>query len=980
MLNIQSGRNKVDELLLLHTPNHQTNQKYSTNSEYTNKINKKDIIVTKNNKCIRLLQLNIHSLRNKIDSLTVFLDSLDMPEILLLTEHWLELLEPCYIPQYYVVSKYCREDVHGYGGTMILVNKNFSDHLNLEPINKYDNLIIKHIFEFSISFAKKQNVYILCVYRPPGSNIVQFLTNLEIILMDLPANSKLILSGDLNINYENQKCHDTHALKNLLISFNLKMHVNAPTRITSSTSSLIDYFCTNYDHDKIECQLISVEFSDHEALVINCPFNKNLKVSLPQKQGRIFSQKNFKNFKTYASNINWGNVLHSLQPIENFHLLLNHCFNKSFPICKMRKRKKKKHWITKGIKMSAKNLRSLCYIKKFTDSFFFINYTKTYKKIYHKIIKTAKQNFYKNRIENAKNKTREAWSIVNDLRDINRSQPHRSHLNPNILNDYYCSIACKLTANLQSVTNPLYYLQNVFIRDEFSIQPTNITELKQTFKELKNKKSSGTDEITVKIFENLNDGILEVLSQAINRSFYSGLFPNCLKTALVIPLHKSGSYDDPANFRPISLLPTLSKIIEKILKKQILAFLNKHHIINASQFGFQKSLSTNDALFSFLENLYLSLNDKDFAAAIFCDLSKAFDCVNHQLLTQKLSIYGFRGISLSYLQSFITERFQYVKNGNLKSELKPIKHGVPQGSVLGPILFILYINDLSRVQIRGNLTIFADDATLKWSDKNQKHLELMVTEDISKIKEWCDSNYLCLNFDKTKVLGFKFPTQDIDLQDGTIKTRQDTKFLGLHIDDNLKFDKHIINLNKKLSAGCFAVRQTFNDLGSKMAKSTYYALLDSNLRYGIAFWGHCNTNLFRSVFVLQKRAVRYLCGSSIREHCKPLFVREKILTLTCIFILETVCLIFKKYRDVTYSHTHNTRNHNNISLPIPRYTYTKQSVIYDSLKMYNKLPKYCKTSNSYKIFRKAVKNLLIGKAYYDVQEFFSDVLYTDQTT
>lgn len=940
---------------------------------WTGNDNDKNYSLTKIDKNkVTVVQLNIRSLRNKLDDLFIFLEDNDTPDIILLTEHWLEITEHCNVQEYYIVSKFCRQNVTGYGGTMILINKEFSKYFGLEAVNKYDHLLIENIFEFSIAVSKPHKLYIICIYRPPYHNIDQFLINLEYILMDLPVSSKIVLGGDFNVDYDAESSHSTLGLKDLLKSFNLQMHVKSPTRICNGNSTKIDYFCTNFLEEFVSCRVLPVEFSDHEALVVDCPFRFKPRAIKPERQGRIFSRTNFSKFREYILNFDWQSVLAYNEPIEEFHALLVHCFSESFPLCKMRKRKIKKTWITKGIRTASKNLKSLSYIKKFTNNLFFQEYFFKYRSIYRQIVKKAKIIFYENRLNDANNKTKEAWSIVNDLRGKNSVQPHVSDLDSNILNKYYCSIANRLTENLHSNIDPLEGLRDLLVDDTFTFRNTNTLELRCIFDEIKNKNSSGIDEISIKIFQNLNNHVLDILAQAINEGFSSGIFPNCLKTALVIPLHKSGSYDDPANFRPIALLPTLSKIIEKIIKKQTLEFIENNNIINSSQFGFQKSLSTNDAIFSFLESLFFNINDKEYAAAIFCDFSRAFDCVNHKLLKDKLSIYGFRDISSLYFESYLTGRKQVVKNGDSKSELQEISHGVPQGSVLGPILFILYINDLSNLKIQAHLTSFADDTTLKWSNTNQGNLKTIISEDILKVKDWCDANFLSFNIEKTRILSFRFSISNIELEDRCIKCNNSTKFLGLHIDNNLRFDIHILNLNKKLSSGCFAVRQTYNELGSMMARTTYFALIESHLRYGIAFWGYCSRQLFSSVFVLQKRALRFVCGAKLRDHCRPLFKRQQILTVSCIFILETVCLIFKKYKNSTLSHPHNTRNHGCIALPIPHFTQTKQSLIYDSVKMYNKLPNYCRLGEDYGRFRRSVKDLLTAKAYYDTDEFFAD--------
>lgn len=196
--------------------------------------------------------------------------------------------------------------------------------------------------------------------------------------------------------------------------------------------------------------------------------------------------------------------------------------------------------------------------------------------------------------------------------------------------------------------------------------------------------------------------------------------------------------------------------------------------------------------------------------------------------------------------------------------------------------------------------------------------------------------------------------------------------MGILIDNKLKFRDHIQKLNKKLACGCYALRVVTKELGVKMGRTVYFSLIESHLRYGIAFWGYCNQELMNSILVAQKRALRFLCGAGCREHCRPLFIKQGILTVICIFILETVCLLHKKYKYYQNSAQYNTRQNSNIPLPIPRSALTKKSLIFDSIKIYNHIPMAFRQVSNDRIFKKSVKKLLLSRPYYHVQEFLNE--------
>ena len=237
-------------------------------------------------------------------------------------------------------------------------------------------------------------------------------------------------------------------------------------------------------------------------------------------------------------------------------------------------------------------------------------------------------------------------------------------------------------------------------------------EIIQTIDSIKSRSSCSIDGLSIKIFANLPINVIKILATLINDSFVAGIFPECLKTAIIIPLHKGGENTDTSNYRPIALLPALSKIIERLIKARLMPFLFKHNILSENQFGFLPNKCTGDAIFSVLHGVYSSLNEKLSTATVFCDYAKAFDCVDHDILIRKLNFYGIRGVSSDWFRSYLSERKQLVRANGADSVCKPISSGVPQGSVLGPVFFLLFINDITNVEIHEKICLFADDASI----------------------------------------------------------------------------------------------------------------------------------------------------------------------------------------------------------------------------------------------------------------------------
>jgi hypothetical protein len=266
----------------------------------------------------------------------------------------------------------------------------------------------------------------------------------------------------------------------------------------------------------------------------------------------------------------------SPEPLVLFHSVVLDVFDRAFPLRWIKhKARKKKPWLTEGLRVSARNLRCLNNIKKFfPNNPDFVSYCNGYRSIYRRLVKVAKERHYSSRLSEAKNKQKESWSIVGEV--CNRSTQHNCReidVDPNTLNSFYCSVAGTLTDKIATSGNPLKYLAHVSVADSFAFTPVLKCEIYKALGDIKHSKSCGDDEISCELLRALPDDALEVLAFGIDDSWLTGRFPSCLKSAKVIPLHKGGDRQDPSNYRPISLLSTVSKVIEMIVKGRIWSFL-----------------------------------------------------------------------------------------------------------------------------------------------------------------------------------------------------------------------------------------------------------------------------------------------------------------------------------------------------------------------------------------------------------------------
>ena len=331
------------------------------------------------------------------------------------------------------------------------------------------------------------------------------------------------------------------------------------------------------------------------------------------------------------------------------------------------------------------------------------------------------------------------------------------------------------------------------------------------------------------------------------------IFPDAYKKAQVIPLYKGGDEGDVNSYRPISLLPALGKLLEKVISVRIVKFFDKFNLYCPQQFGFRSNFSTEYAILDIYEKMLKNLDSGLSTCAIFLDLAKAFDSVSHDILLRKLEKYGIRGNVLNFFKSYLHDRSQFVKIGNVNSSSVKIKFGVPQGSILGPLLFLIFINDLPQAS-NFFIRLFADDTFLCAQNEDLLLLEKEVNRELTKVYKWLASNKLTLNMDKSKCMIIskkrKTSNMSIRINGKELKHCDSYKYLGVYIDKNLSWKPHIEHVCKKVSKACGALAKTRHYVNVDTLTSIYYALFNSYVRYGLASWGNASTETLHPLITL----------------------------------------------------------------------------------------------------------------------------------
>ena len=398
----------------------------------------------------------------------------------------------------------------------------------------------------------------------------------------------------------------------------------------------------------------------------------------------------------------------------------------------------------------------------------------------------------------------------------------------------------------------------------FFSAPTCPAEFINIVNSAKSKKACGYDNIDPFVVQQVISQIATQLAHIFNRSFTTGIVPNKLKTAKVIPLYKNENPELFANYRPISILPSISKILERLMYNRMYNFLAEHNIISKKQSVFRENYSTYMAIIDLVDKISNSIDIKKHSIGIFLDLSKAFDTIDHQILLRKLQRYGVRGIACDWFKSYLENRVQYVSYNTKDLDYLKIMCGVPQGSILGPLLFILYINDIVKVSTVLNPVLFAYDTSLFHAHTDFDTLIEEINEELQKITTWFHTNTLSLNIQKSNFIIFLPKGKEnvkININGNEIKRVNFTKCLGIYIDEHLSWAQQLSFYPKKIARNVGILSKFKHFLPMYIMNTLYYSLILSHLQYCTLLWANTYSTCLNELRILQKKAIRIITQS-----------------------------------------------------------------------------------------------------------------------
>lgn len=907
---------------------------------------------------LNICSINIEGLPAKFVQLKNFLSAIEGGgkcfDVILLQETWFNDLSRFQIDGYELFSN-PREGFRG--GTAIYIKDTFvSKHIMKDAFinNSMELTIIKTEIP-----ENGKHIFVSCYHPPtnpplsPADHDNSFIDNFSAVLdkLNREHDCPILVGGDFNINMLD--LNDSEAFSSMMVWNGFIPYITRATRVArgGDTFSLIDNLFINQNFDKVKQSSIIVNgLSDHFIPTISINLSKK-RINGPSfKEVRDMNPQNKERFKEALGNLAWLDVISEDCPeracskfLETFLSL----FELYFPSRRVKFNKNihpRNDFMTRGLLVSRKRKQKLDYAQRHSrnpnDEIFY----RRYRNLYFKLIRCAKKMTYNHKVFAAGKDTRQIWKILKESINLKSKKSDIGPIRVNdilitkdnekadIFNDLFAKVGLNTANDIPpSDTSFEEFLPPQSVNSIF-LAPIAPEEMRGYINSLKSKQSRDINGLSTKFLQYLDDEISIPLCHIFNLMIEHGVFPNSLKISRVVPIFKGGDHLDSNNYRGVSLINNISKIMEKILATKFQEFLTQNNFFYENQFGFRPKMSTSMALTKVTNFLTQAMNGGKHALAIYLDVSKAFDSVNRDILYAKLHNCGIRGPALALVKSYFCNRRQRATvNGTLSDDFANIPIGVLQGSILGVLFFLIFVNDLQNsCQFMKNI-MFADDNTGLLASDSMDELILLANSELDNLFKWYTANKLSIHPGKSRAMIFHPPSRPpptatslgypyiplyIDYNrkgDGApppslenIKLirlipnpdESSFKLLGVLIDCQLNLKDHANHIKKKVSSSLFAIKQMKNVLDKEHLLMLANAYIKSHLEYCCSLFTCFNKSTLNPIHTLLKKAVRIIDNAGPRDHTEQIFKKFEILPVPDMINFNIAKFMHKYFYDL----------------------------------------------------------------------------------
>ena len=955
-----------------------------------------------NKRGLHLIHLNINSLLSKIDELRAIAKK-SRAAVIGITESKLDESVTdgeINIDGYEVI----RSDRNRHGGGVACYIRN---DISFNPRGNFSSEV-ENIF-LEMLLPKTKPILIGILYRPPDQS--KFLDKLSTAISEtdnFDAQEVYIL-GDLNINLiNNQKHTPNNGIKRYkeFCSLNgLKQLLTLPTRITKTSTSLLDHVLTNSADRVSQFGVVDTGLSDHQLIYCTRKITRtktNVHKYIKTRSLKNYSQTLFLDKLRKVNFPDYSNFKDINNAYSDFTEKVTSVIDEIAPIKEIRVKNNSQDWfdaeINEEIERRDKSLAKFKKSRLHSDN-------ESYKKARNKVqrmIKDKKKNFFTGKLNENIGKPKELWKSLKSLGLPSKKSSCSTiclekdgilsfdpKANAEIFKDFYSNLANDLVKKLPNPPNKYgkdavkkYYENLNLVGKSFSFEPVAYTSVLKLLQQLNPHKSAGIDNLTGKFLKEGGPVLASPITNLINLSISLSSFPDDCKIAKLKPLYKKEAKTKPKNYRPISLLPLISKIIERIIHDQTQVFLDENKILFTYQSGFRKHYSTDTCLSYLTDRVRNGFEKGSLTGMILIDLQKAFDTIDHKILTEKMSCLGFAESTIRWYKSYLTNRCFIVNVGNDFSSPGKLLCGVPQGSILGPLLFLLYVNDMPQA-VNSDLLLYADDTCLIYTGKDINTIEEQLNTDFSSLCDWFVDNKLSVHFGEEKTKSILFGTKrqlknqrDLDLRYGDLKIKQHSKvtYLGCILDNDLSGESMAAKVLRLVNNRLKFLYRKQKFLTLSLRRLLCNALIQPHYDYACSAWyPSLNKRLSKKIQTSQNKCIRYCLNPDNRAHVgidefikiNWLPTKERVAQCICVNIFKFFNKMSPQYMSEIFHPSHSRYNTRmatlKLDLPFRQSCPGQKTISYLGPNIWNNLAAETKLRRSVNSFKHDIKKLFFDK-------------------